>query len=294
LVKNLIKEDPNQLIDEIKHRIQTIDYLATDERNDILDYIAAKVKAEVWPFLRLARTVRRGFYPKWVEFQRLLSEFDVKDELTRANNYGPLPESLERHWNSAGVLELEEYIEFFNALHAEEDQYHHELFEEAFEEWAKPALLYAFDRVNIEKSDREIVRYVSLTFYTEFIRKRAEYQGKRRKRRDGKWVYYYEKGINEFDFLHEDVYRLIFHLEDEGAVPTLTEIAEKLTKRQTSLLIEVYNYVRDDVRDLSTDSFYEKYPHERMNYRKVAEDLGRSYDSFVKNIQRMKDRIVQY
>jgi hypothetical protein len=292
-MKSMIKSSPTQVIDEIKHRIQRIDYLEAEERKDIIDYISAKVKSEIWPFLRLARTVRRGYYPKWVSFQRLLAEFEVEEELTRANNYGPLPERLEQHWNSAGVLELEQYIDFFRALHAEEDQYHNELFEEAFEDWARPALRYAFERVDVKKSDKEIVRYVCLVFYTEFIKLRAESQGLRRKRRNGKWIYYYEKGINEFDFLHEDVYQLIFHIEDEGEVLTLGEIAKKLTKKQVSLLISVYNYVRDDVRNLSTDDFYKKYPNTRMNYRRAAIDMGYSYEAFVKNIQRMRLRIVQ-
>ncbi|MFL7944507.1 hypothetical protein ACKA0G_29060 [Priestia megaterium] len=292
-MKNLIKEDPNQLIDEIKHRVQTIDYLATDERNDILDYIAAKVKAEIWPFLRNARSVRRNKYPIWVEFQKLLKEFDLQDVLTRENNYEPLPEYIENHTDTRGVAELEWHIDYFRKLHEREDEYHEKYFELAFEEWAKPALYYAFERVDIKKSDKEIVRYISLTFYTEFVRIRAEYQGMRRKRRGDKWVYYFEKDINEFDFMHENVLNLIFHTEDQEKIPTLTELSKKLTKKQTALLIQVYNYVRDDVRELSTKEFYEKYPNERMSYKKIAGDMGYSYDSFVKNIQRMKSRIVQ-
>ena len=289
-IKIMIKDEPLQVISIIEERIRTIDYLEDQQRNDLLDYISAKVKAEISPHLRLARTVRRRTYPKWVEFQYLLEYFNLKETLTRENNYSPIPELILNHRDSMAVAQLEEYIIFFNKLHEREDKLYEKLFVQYFNEWVKPALLYAFDRVDIEKSDKEIVSYICKLFYTKFMEIRAESQGMDRMRRGGKWIYYKVKPVNEDEFRENDVMQTIFH-EDRADFPGISEIAEKLTKRQTQLLLKLHDYIREDVRDLSTEEFYEKYRHKRMNYRRTAEELGHSYGSFVKNIERIKQRI---
>jgi len=289
-MKEIMKKDPNKLIDVIKERVRHVDYTEDTLRKDIIDYIAAKVKGQIAPYLRLARSVRRGYYPKWVEFQKLLEHFKLQDTLTRENNYSPIPERVLNHWESGAVLDLEDHIFFFNLLHDKEDRKYNRLFEESFEGWARPALVTAFDRVDIEKSDREIVAYVSRVFYTEYVANRAKSQGMQRKRRNDKWEYYYVQDINDEDFGHNDVMQVIFQSDRED-YPSLSVIADKLTKNQTQLLIKLYNYVRDDVSLLSTERFYKKYPHKRMNYKLVSEKLEISYDSLVKNIQRMKVRI---
>ena len=188
------------------------------------------------------------------------------------------------------VASLEQLIAFFNQLHAREDHLHQELFVRSFNEWAKPALLYAFNRVDVEKSDKEIVSYVCKTFYTKFIELRAKSQGMSRMRRKGKWVYYKMEPVNEDTFRDRDVLHVIFH-DDRADYPPLGVMAQKLTKRQTRLLVDLYEYVREDVRNLTTEEFYEKYPHKRMSYRRMAEEMDFSYDSFVKNIQRIRGRV---
>jgi hypothetical protein len=100
------------------------------------------------------------------------------------------------------------------------------------------------------------------------------------------------KDINDFDFMHNDVMRVIFHSDRSQTYEELGKMAESLTKKQTKLLIQLQNYVRKDVAELTSDQFYEKYPHEKMNYKKVTEELGYSYSAFVKNLERMKQRIV--
>jgi len=289
-IKKMIKDEPLQVISIIEERIRTIDYLADQQRNDLLDYISAKVKGGISPFLRLARTVRRRTYPRWVEFQNLLKYFNLTDALSRENNYSPIPEYVLDHWDSMSVAQLEEYIIFFNKLHEREDQLYEKLFVQCFNEWAKPALLYAFDRVDVGKSDKEIVSYICKLFYTKFLEIRAESQGMDRMRRGGKWIYYTVKPVNEDEFREIDVMQTIFH-EDRADFPGISEMAENLTKRQTQLLLKLHDYVREDVRELSAEEYYEKYRHKRMNYRRTAEELGLSYGSFVKNIERMKRRI---
>jgi hypothetical protein len=290
-IEALQSGESQELIDEIKVRVRNVDYL-TAQRQDSLDYICAKVKGQIAPMLRLARKVRRRHYPKWVEFQKLLEYFEVKDVLTRENKYSPLPDRVNNHWDSLSALQLEDYIFFFNKLHEIEDARTEKLFEKAFEKWARPALVYAFKKVDLSKSDKEIVTYVCKTFYTKYVELRAKSQGMNRKRRDGKWVYYYVKDINEFDFRHNDVMRVIFHGESNQKYEELTEMAKRLTKNQTKLLIQLQDYVRKDVARLNDRQFYEKYPHEKMNYRKTAEELGYQYHAFVKNIERMKQKIV--
>jgi hypothetical protein len=290
-IEALQNEGSEAIIDEIKVRVRNVDYLTAD-RQDSLDYICAKVKGQITPMLRLARKVRRGYYPKWVEFIELLDYFGVKDILTRENKYSPLPDRVANHWESNKVLALEDYIFFFNKLHEIEDQRYEKIFETAFEKWARPALIYAFNKTDISKSEKEIVTYVCKTFFTKYIELRAKSQGMDRKRRDGKWVYYYVYEIDEFDFRHNDIMRVIFHGERDKKYENLEKMAVRLTKNQRKLLIELQNYVREDVARLSTSQFYEKYRHEKMNYRKTAEELGYPYHSFVKNIERMKERIV--
>lgn len=289
--RKLMKKDPNKLIDIIKDRVRNIDYIQRERRDDIVDYISAKVKGQIAPMLRLARTARRGHYPKWVEFNKLLDYFGLQGVLTRENNYSPIPEHVINHYDSRSSLELENAIFFMNCLHRIEDDRYEKLFEHAFEDWARPALESAFKRVDIEKSDREIVSYVCKVFFTEYIARRAESQGLRRKRRGDKWVYYQVEDINDEDFEHSDVMQVIFQSE-QNDFPSLSEIAEKLTRRQTDLLIKLYNYVRDDVSTMSTERFYNKYPHKKMNYKQVSDELGISYESFVKNMQRIKSKVV--
>lgn len=289
-IKVMIKDVPDQVINIIEERVRTIDYLENQQRHDLLDYIAAKVKSEITPYLRLSRTVRRRTYPRWVEFQSLLEYFDLKERLTRQNNYSPIPERILNHWDSMSVDALERHIIFFNKLHTEEDQLHVKIFDQAFNEWAKPALLYAFKRVDVEKSDKEVVSYICKTFYSKFVELRAKSQGMSRVRRGGKWIYYKVLPVNEENFRECDVMQTIFH-EDKSDYPELSEMAVKLTKQQRRLLIKLYDYVREDVRELTTEEFYCKYPHKRMSYKRTAEDMGVSYDSFVKNIQRIKAKI---
>ncbi|WP_404459474.1 hypothetical protein [Sutcliffiella horikoshii] len=288
-IKETMKSEPEKLINEIKQRVRFVDYREDMNRNDLADYIAAKVKGQISPMLRLARTARRGHYPKWVEFNKLLDYFGMQGILTRENNYSPVPGHVLNHWDSLSSVALDNYIEIFNHVHREEDKLHHQIFEMCFEEWARPALQVAFDRVETEKSDKEIVTYVSKVFFTEYIANRAKSQGLKRKRRGDKWVYYRVEDINDEDFKHQDVLQVIFQLERNN-FPTLTEIAAKITRKQTQLLIKLHQYVRQDVEVLSTEQFYEKYPHKRMNYKLVASELGISYDSFVKNIQRIKSK----
>jgi hypothetical protein len=290
-IEALQNEGSQEIIDEIKVRVRNVDYL-TVERRDALDYICAKVKGQITPMLRLARKVRRGYYPKWVEFQKLLDYFEVKEILTRENNYSPLPDRVEEHWDSLSAVELENYIFFFNKLHENEDRWYEKIFEKSFEECARPALIYAFNKADTSKSEKEIVAYVCKAFYTKYIELRAKSQGMDRVRRDGAWHYYYIKDINEFDFRHNDVMSVIFHGEQYQKYKPLEKMAALLTKNQKKLLIQLQNYVREDVARLTQAQFYEKYPHARMSYRKTAEELGYPYHAFVKNIERMKQRIV--
>jgi hypothetical protein len=290
-IEALQNEGSQEIIDEIKVRVRNVDYL-TAERQDALDYICAKVKGQIAPMLRLARKVRRGYYPKWVEFNELLDYFGVKDILTRENKYSPMPDRVANHWESGRVVALEDHIFFFNKLHEIEDARTEKIFEKAFERWARPALVYAFKKADLSKSEKEIVSYICKAFYTKFIELRAKSQGMDRIRRDGQWIYYYIKDIDEFEFRHNDVMRVIFHGERNKNYEELVKMAERLTKNQTKLLIELQNYVRKDVARLNTSQFYEKYPHEKMNYRKTAEELGYPYHAFVKNIERMRQRIV--
>lgn len=289
-IKELIKQDPEQVVSIIEQRVRTTNFNEDQRRNDLLDYIAAKVSAQISPYLRIARQVRRGNYGKWVRFQELLEFYGFQNTLTRENNYGPLPQS----WEDAGSLcpdacDLLDYIDFFNDLHAEEDRRKEKIFIESFNDWVKPALLWAFEKVDVSKSDKEIVSYIGKAFYSRFVDVRAESQGLVRIRRGGKSFYYMRRGINRFDFKEADVLQTILH----GVyVEPLMEMTKKLTKSQTRFLITLNNYVRDDVEWMSTDEFYEKYPHKRMNYRKTAEELGINYESFAKTIQRIKKRII--
>jgi hypothetical protein len=281
-----------EIIDKIKERVRQNEYNDNTPRVDSIDYIAAKVKGQIAPILRLARQVRRGYYPKWVEFNELLDYFGVKDILTRENNYSPMPERVLNHWDSFRSLELENHIFFFNQLHEMEDKRYEEIFEFTFEKWARPSLKYALSKVDISKSEKEIVRYVCKTFYTKYIELRATSQGMNRKYREGKWVYYYTKGINEDDFRYNEVMRTIFHGNDDQKYKEIDEMARLLTKRQTKLLIQLHDYVREDVRNLDNEQFYNKYPHGKMNYKSTCEKLGYNYHGFVKNIERMKRRVV--
>ncbi|MBD8135773.1 hypothetical protein IFR10_09490 [Bacillus sp. CFBP 13597] len=288
-IREMIKSDPEGLIDVIEERVKNINYLEDPRRNDMLDYIAAKVSSQVTPYLRLARQARRGYYPKWVEFQELLQYFGVSETLTRANNYGPMPERVKNHWESERALALEDYIFFFNELHKIEDDKKRRLFEESFGEWARPALRYAFEKAEPDRSDKELVSYISKAFYTSFLEVRSKSQGMNRRRVNGKWEYYYVKEVNDFDFTDNDVMQCIFRTN--GNFPDLSEMAPLLTKPQVRLLINLNNIVRDDVAQLTEEEFYAKYPHNRMNYRQISEAMDVSYESFVKNIQRMKARL---
>lgn len=288
-IKEMMKSDPEGLIDILEQRVRHIDFLEDPKRNDILDYIAAKVSGLVSPYLRLARQVRRGTYPRWVEFQKVLEELKLTETLTRVNDYQPIPEYILNHGDSCLVADLERHIEFFNELHAREDRNHEQIFVGVFNTWAKPALLYAFEKVDVGKSDREIVTYICKAFNTKFIAKRAESQGMARRRVNGKWVYYHQREVNDFDFTNNDVMECIF--QTTGDFPDLAEMAPLLTKSQTKILINLNNIVRDDVSQLTQQEFYTKYPHKRMNYRQTSEAIGVSYESFVKNIQRIKARL---
>ncbi len=283
-IKEMIKSDPEAIIGVIEQRVRHIDYTEGKNRNDLLDYIGAKVKGQIWPYLRLARSVRNGYYRRWVEFQKGLKEYGLEDILTRDNNYEPLPEIAQ----GDGGLVLD--IEFFNHLHAKEDRAYEDLFKESFFEWARPALLYAFDKVDTKKSDKEIVSYICKTFYTMYVDVRAKSQGMNRKRRNGKWVYYYVHEVNEFEFTENDVMQVIFQ-DDEKDFPALSKIVSNLTKKQVKFLIDLHNYVREDVSSLSSEQFHTKYPHKRMNYKLVSKELGLSYESFVKTIQRIKGKV---
>lgn len=289
-IKGLIKNEPQQVIDIIEQRVRTINFIEDQRRNDLLDYIAAKVSAQISPFLRLARQERRGTFPKWARFQELLESGNLQHILTRENNYGPLPDWLEEHKETLFVCDLLDYIDFFNDLHAREDKRKEKIFAHTFYEWAKPALLIAFEKVDVEKSDKEIVSYTCKAFYSQFIETRAKSQGFYRVRRGGKMHYYYRREVNDFVFTETDVMEVIFHEESRRYQP-LTEMAGKLTKKQTQFLITLHNYVRDDVVSMTTDEFYVKYPHRRMSYRKTANELGINYDSFAKTVQRIKKRI---
>lgn len=291
-IESLQKSDSQEIIEILEQRVRNIDYLENPRRNDSLDYIAAKVKAQIAPYLRMARTIRRGYYPRWVEFNKLLEYFDVKESLTRENNYSPLPDRVINHWDSQMSVALENHIFFFNKLHEIEDRKYERIFKRAFDEWAKPALIYAFNKVDLSKSEKEIVAYVCKTFYTKFIELRAASQGMNRKYRNGKWVYYYKKGVNEDEFRYNDVMQTIFHGEEGGVYAGLDEIAQNLTKRQTKLLIQLHDYVREDVKGLSSIEFYEKYRHGKMNYKRVSQELGYSYPGFTKNIERIRRKIV--
>jgi len=291
-IEALQNEGSEGIIEIIKERVHNINYLQKAERDDSIDYICVKVKAQISPMLRLAREIRRGYYPKWVEFQELLEYFGVKDVLTRENNYSPMPEDVFNHWESEKSLRLEDLIFFFNELHKIEDDETEKIFEMAFEDWARPALIYALNKADTSKSEKEIVTYVCKAFYTKYIEIRAKSQGMNRIRRNGAWHYYYVKDINDFDFEYDDVMKVIFHGERYQNYKELAQMVKLLTKNQRKLLIQLHNYVREDVSKLTTTQFYEKYPHEKMSYRKTAEELGYPYHAFVKNIERMKQRIV--
>lgn len=287
-IKEMMKSNPASLVNIIEARVRKINYLEDHRRNDILDYIAAKVKGQISPHLRLARQVRRGHYFKWLEFQKLLEYFKLTDTLTRENNYQPIPEWVINHPDSLASVQLEKYIDFFNYIHAQEDERYEKIFVRSFNDWVKPALLYAFDKVDTTKSEREVVSYICKAFYTAFIKNRADSQGLHRVRRGGEWRYYTRKPINEFEFRESDVLETIFHRPIDLPIE---EMALKLTKNQNRLLVRLHDYVRKDVKELSDEDFYEKYKHGHMHYGKTAEEMRVSYASFVKNIERIKKKV---
>lgn len=290
-IREMMKAEPQEIVNIIEHRVRNIDYIEDQRRHDILDYIAAKVKGQVAPFLRLARSVRRHTYPKWVRFNELLESYGLETTLTRENNYSPVPsEWLDETFQPAEIGDLLDYIDFFNDLHAEEDRRKEGIFKKIYIGWVTPALLYAFEKVDVSRSDREVVTYVCSAFYSRFVDIRAESQGLIRIRRGGEWIYYHRQEIDDFTFTETDIMQVIFH-ENRRNYPPLKEMEKRLTKRQIRFVIALHNYIREDVSRMNTEQFYEKYPHKRMNYRRTAEELEINYDSFAKNIQRIKKRL---
>jgi hypothetical protein len=298
------------IIDRIIAQLDT-DYLAlrveTDtgysiELDEPEQYIAYRIKAQIMPYLRKARSVRNGTKTRWYRFMDLINGDDYYDDgyvginktyglnLSRENNYA-IPQSV-RDSMSDGFLEMvEEEIDFFNELHRKEDEIAENLFNEALCNLAIPALEYALIRVDVGRTDKEVVSYINRAFLTKYVELRAKSQGLVRKRVNGHWVYYEpQQEFDEDNYKNQRIMEIIFKRED-FIYPKRWDRVKLLTQPQFLLIDRIEAVIRADIRRNDSAYFMKNYNHGKMKYKYMAEQLGMNYDAFIKNMQRIEARI---
>ncbi|RFU71018.1 hypothetical protein D0469_03500 [Peribacillus saganii] len=289
------------VIERIISHLQ-LDFLAGESLTEPEHYIAIKVKAQIWPYLRNARKVRRGTKTAWYRFMDLINGDDYHADgfiglnkkyglnLTRENNY-QIPLYIKDQMSEDFLAETEEAIDFWNELHRKEDEMTEELYNEALCNWAVPALEYAMERVDTERSDREMVSYINRAFYTKYVELRATSQGLVRKREDGRWVYYQPKqDFDEDNYRNQEIMQMIFKRKD-FRYPEAWDRFRILTRRQYELLGKVEEVIREDIRRNDPAYFRENYNHGQVKYTYMATKLEMSYEAFIKNMQRIEKSI---
>ena len=266
------------------------------------EYVAYRVKAKISPYLRNARSVRNGTKTRWYRFNDLINGDNYHENgfvginrkyglnLSRQNSYS-IPMDARKNMSDDFLGMLDEEIAFFNELHRKEDALKEELFTEALGDWAIPALEYALERVDTDRSNKEIVSYINRVFYTKYIELRAKSQGLVRKRVDGRWVYYEPKQeFDEDDYRNQQIMEIIFKRE-EFNYPKRWDRVKILTQRQFLLIDRIEAVIRDDIRRNDKAYFMKNYNHGKMKYNYMASKLGVNYDAFIKNMQRIELKI---
>jgi hypothetical protein len=289
------------VIDRIISHLQ-IDFLAGGEFNEPEHYIAMKMKAQVWPYLRNARKIRNGTKTAWYRFMDLINGDNYNEDgfiglnkyydlnLTRENGY-QIPQHVKELMGEEFLAETEEAIDYWNELHRNEDELTEELYNESVCNWAIPALEYALERVDAERSDKEIVSYINRAFYTKYCELRATSQGLVRKRVDGQWVYYEpQQEFDEDDYNNQRIMEIIFKREDVR-YPERWERLKIITRQQFHLVDRIEKVIREDIRRNDAAYFMENYNHGKMKYTYMASKLKMSYEAFIKNVQRIEKRI---
>lgn len=265
-------------------------------------YIAYRIKAQIAPYLRNARSVRNGTKTRWYKFMELINGDDYSPDgfigmnrkyrlnLSRENNYA-IPQYVRDQLNDHFLEMIDEEIEFFNELHREEDEITEELYNEALYNWAVPALEYALERVDSTRSDKEIVTYINRALYTKYVELRAKSQGLVRKRVNGHWEYYEpQQEFDEDNYNNQRIMQIIFKREDV-IYPLRWERVKILTQPQFLLLDKIEAVIREDVRRNDPAYFMENYNHGKVRYKYMAARLEMKYDRFIKNMQRIEKRI---
>lgn len=288
-------------IDRIISHLQ-IDFLAGGEFNEPEHFIAMKVKAQVWPYLRNARKVRNGTKTAWYRFMELINgdDYNVMGiiglnnkyglNLSRENNY-EIPQDIRDLMGEEYFEEVQEKIDFWNDLHRKEDELKEKLYNEALCNWAVPALEYALERVDANRSDKEVVSYINCAFYTKYCELRATSQGLVRKRVDGHWVYYEpQQEFDEDDYNNQRIMEIIFKREDYH-YPQRWDRLKMLTRQQFHLVDRIEAVIREDIRRNDAAYFMANYNHGKMKYTYMASKLKMSYEAFIKNMQRIEKRL---
>jgi hypothetical protein len=300
-VKTYQTSGDRTVIDRIISHLQ-IDFLAGGDFNEPEHYIAMKVKAQVWPYLRNARKVRNGTKTAWYRFMDLINGDDYHEigyiglnkkyelNLSRENEY-QIPQHIKDEMDPSFLAKVQGDIDDWNELHRKEDELTEKLYNQAVYEWAVPALEYALERVDADRSDKEIVSYINLAFYTKYCEQRATSQGLVRKRVDGQWVYYEpQQEFDEDDYNNQRIMEIIFKRED-FRYPERWDRLKILTRQQFHLVDRIEEVIREDIRRNDAAYFMENYNHGKMKYTYMASRLKMSYEAFIKNMQRIEKRI---
>lgn len=270
--------------------------------SDHYEYIAYRIRAMQELLMRHYKLEFSDNVPYLNEFQRYLSiiyiDFKIRfnatiyDQSTWLYYFNLTPELFEELEKHMSELEKrftkEEFRHFkwmfdkFRASVSEiQDEKDGRLKE--IRETAVAALEYALKYVDTNRSDKEIVKYINMTFSSKLADAEAKRNGLRRIQRkspNGKRVSYLVK-----PYFPNNIYRVILGFD-------FSDSLDQLNDNQREFIREVYKVVEaDKIAGDTTNYTCETDGEVRISKKYIAEKLGLREDLVRKKLQRIKKKV---
>jgi len=270
--------------------------------NESHEYVAYRIRAMRELLMRHVRLEFASYAPYLNEFQRYLSiiyiDFGIHFNATTYDRddwmyyFDITPElfaELEKHLSEIeDRFSVEEFrhfkwmLESFKAselkVRSEKEARYLEIYETTIE-----ALKYALKYVDARKSEREIVKYINMTFKSKLSDAEAKRNGLRRIQRkghDGKRASYLVK-----PFFPQNLYRVILGFDFSSSIGRLND-------DQRQFIQDIYKIVETDEKADDTSNYTcENDGEVRISKKYIAEKLGIREDLVRKKLQRIRNKI---
>lgn len=283
-------------IDYLKDETRTveIDYLQDETKTgayskvqidlpDPLMYVAYRIRAFREKMAKGAKSLRAGNMEEYRELEDIIyslsnwfgEKYNTPEKVYKRIN--SLRDYLGIDWEDFKDL-LEMFLGFDEDIEERKQEIRKEL-----EPYILESLKYAISKVDIDREDKEIIKYINRAWLSKFVELQLIDSGKKRiqRKENGKVKSY----VTEPKF--EDINYMII-----GKKIDIDKLKHKLNKQQQQFVDNVYEIVQKEIDQQNFENFrLSSWGSTVLNKRYIADCIGMEESAFKHKLRRIKNRL---